>query len=226
MIPTIGKIATISALLCMLFLVVNPAGAFPAGDRNITCPVAANQGDRMSGLLDLLTEKGYDVSTIQSAIAEGNSSAARDLLQQLKEAANITRPEPPAGKMAFNESRMEGLLDMLGEKGFDVSAVQSAIESGDLDAAHDLLDQVKEAANLTFPGGHHGNGSPACNESAGFPGTGLGRSTVQGSVVTSESQTVSQSQVLQYSDANQAQMPTVPDVGTAGGGRGHRNQFV
>jgi DNA-binding transcriptional MerR regulator len=47
--------------------------------------------------------------------------------------------------------RMSGLLGHLKEQGFDLSAIQAAVTSGDLDAARSLLDQFMEEHKYELP---------------------------------------------------------------------------
>jgi DNA-binding GntR family transcriptional regulator len=100
----------------------------------------------MTAHLDHLEEQGYDVSAIRSAVESGDMDTARTLMQQFMEEHRDEFPAPP-GK----EDRMTAHLDHLEEQGYDVSAIRSAVESGDMDTARTLMHQFMEEHRDEFP---------------------------------------------------------------------------
>jgi len=64
------------------------------------------------------------------------------------------------GTNQTQEERMTRLLDNLTEKGFDVSAIRTAVESGDATTAHTLMQEFRTAHPDAFPvrGDGPGNG--------------------------------------------------------------------
>jgi hypothetical protein len=249
----IAKIAVVSAVLGFLILMACPVSAGPAGDRNTSAFCAGPPGDRISGLLDRLAGEGYNVSSLESAIAIGDNATVRSLMDQFREehadvfparhadgmAGNSSRPQPPAGGTPGNCSRMDGLLNMLGEKGFDVSTIESALASGDMASVHTLMDEFRDANADAFPAppadGLLGNCSqmelpaPPIGDR---PGDGRGISGLldtleeQGYDVSAiqsaaESGDITSARTLmqQFVDANQIELPAPPADGMAGNGR-------
>jgi hypothetical protein len=137
----------------------------------------------------MLDQQGYDVSAIASALASGDMASVHTLMDEFRAANADAFPVPPAGAGMGNRSRTElpapsngdrpdggrgicGLLNMLGEQGYDVSAIQSAAESRDLTSARTLLQQFVDANQIELPAppadGMAGNGRMSRNIQA-FP---------------------------------------------------------
>ena len=126
-----GIVFGIAAFLCMCALLAVPAVAAFTGNQN-----GPAGGDRMAGALDKLGEQGYDVSAIRAAVESGDMETARELMQEFMSANPDARP--PQGAGPGNGERMIGMLDKLGEQGYDVSAIRAAVESGDMETAREL----------------------------------------------------------------------------------------
>jgi hypothetical protein len=147
----------------------------------------AGNSSRMDGLLNMLDEQGYDMSAIESALSSGDSATARTLMDQFREEHADTFPVLHAGGMAGNSSRIElpappigdrqgdgrgiyGLLDTLEEQGYDVSTIQSAVESGEIASARTLVQQFVDANQIELPappeGGMGMNGRMSRNTQA------------------------------------------------------------
>jgi hypothetical protein len=138
----------------------------------------------MDGLLNMLDQKGYDVSAIESALASGDMATAHTLMDEFREEHADASPVPHAGGMAGNNSRIKlpaapigdrqgdgrgisGLLDTLAEQGYDIGAIQSAAESGDITSARTLMQQFVDANQIELPAppvdGMPGNGRMSRN---------------------------------------------------------------
>jgi cobalamin biosynthesis Mg chelatase CobN len=240
----LGKIVAVSAVLGFLILMVCPVSAGPAGDR-------------ISGLLNRLAGEGYDVSAIESALVSGDNATARSLMDQFREAnadafpaptadgmrGNSSRLKPPADGTPGNCSRMDGLLNMLDEQGYDVSTIESALTSGDMVTARSLMDQFREANADAFPtppaDGMRGNSSrlelpaPCIGDRQG-DGRGISRlldtldeqgydvSSIQSAAESGEI-TSARTLIQQFLDANQIERPAPPDGVLAGNCRMGRN---
>lgn len=99
-------------------------------------PQGAPGGWDMSGMLKNLTEKGYDVSKIQTAVDSGDKEAARTLLEGFYTEHPEAKPERPV----MDAERMKSMVQDLASKGNDVSTIQVALEGGDTTGAQSLLD--------------------------------------------------------------------------------------
>lgn len=253
----VAKIAAVSAVLGFLILMVCPVSAGPAGDRNMSALCADPPGDRMTGLLDRLGEQGYDVSAIESALADGDTATARTLMDDILEAnrdalpqppasdmaGNCSRQKPPADGTAGNSSRMDGLLNMLGEQGYDVSAIESALSTGDTATARTLMEQFREeyadACPVLHTDGMAGNSSriklPAApigdQQGDGRGISGLLDTFVEQGYDVSAIQSAAESGdiasartlVKEFVDANQIELPAPPEGGMGMNGRTSRN---
>jgi ABC-type uncharacterized transport system substrate-binding protein len=146
------------AVFCAAVLVIGTAGAVA-----MTQQESANNSKntaRQFGLTQMLTNltaKGYDVSAIQTAVTSGDFKTAQTLLQQFKTAHPDAFPAHGAraskGKItgqAMGE-RMTTMLTNLTAKGYDVSAIQTAVTSGDYRNASTLLQQFRTAHPDAFP---------------------------------------------------------------------------
>jgi hypothetical protein len=236
----LGKIAAVSAMLGLLILMVCPVSAGPAGDR-------------ISGLLDRLAGEGYDVSAIESALASGDNATVRSLMDQFREEhadafpaphekgipGNSSRLQPSADGTPGNCSRIDGLLNVLGQQGYDVSAIESALASGDMASVHTLMDEFRNANADAFPvpsaEGMARNSSrielpapPISDRPAGGRGIsglidqledqGYDVSAIQ-SAAESGDITSARTLMQQFIDTNQIELPAPPADGT--GGKGH-----
>jgi hypothetical protein len=110
----------------------------PAGDR----------AGRMLGFLDHFEGLGYDMSAIRATIAAGDMETARSLMRQFLEEHRDQLPVPPA--VGYGD-RMTGLLNQLEEQGYDVSAIQAAVGSGDLETTRDLLNAFMQEHKDVLP---------------------------------------------------------------------------
>jgi hypothetical protein len=145
------------AVFCIAALVIGSAGASammqkgtgsPSGN---TCGKGLEQGgahdERMSHLLSNLTEKGYDVSAISAAVTSGDYRTAMNLLKEFRTAHMDAFPAFGEGngkcpmKSVANETRMLEMLDNLTAKGYDVSAIRTSVEGGNLKTA---MTQIRE----------------------------------------------------------------------------------
>ncbi|MCQ8894663.1 MAG: hypothetical protein NQU46_08575 [Methanolinea sp.] len=134
-------------LLGLLVLCAWPVQADTNGTNPPACPPGERgHADRMDRLLDTLEEKGYDVSAIRAAAESGDVGTARSLLQQFMQENRDALPAPPG-----NSNRMDRLLDTLEEKGYDVSAIRAAAESGDVGTARSLLQQFMQENRDALP---------------------------------------------------------------------------
>ena len=108
-------------------------------------------------LLDNLTAQGYDVSAIRTAVITGDFETAHTLMQEFRTAHPDAVPTPPegAGKGPMNGEpkgdRMILLLDNLTAQGYDVSAIRTAVTTGDFETAHTLLQEFRTAHPDAFP---------------------------------------------------------------------------
>jgi hypothetical protein len=126
------------------------------------------KGERMTGMLDNLTAQGYDVSAIISAVMSGNFETAHTLIQEFRTAHPDLFPArgEGAGKGPMNGKpdgeRMTGMLENLTAQGYDVSAISSAVTSGNYETAHTLMQEFRTAHPDLFParGEEAGSGHP------------------------------------------------------------------
>ncbi|MDI6876231.1 MAG: hypothetical protein QMC96_05605 [Methanomicrobiales archaeon] len=136
----------IAAALCVAVFLAGPVSAvFEERSSSVRGPV---DGGRMTGLLDRLEEKGYDVSAVRAAIENGDNETARALLREFLGTNELPMP-PERDHSRMHASR---LLERLEEQGFDVSAIRAAVESGDRETARTLLQQFLEEHKDALPG--------------------------------------------------------------------------
>jgi HPt (histidine-containing phosphotransfer) domain-containing protein len=113
-----------------------------------------DDADHMTGLLDRLEEQGYDVSAILAAVESGDTDTARTLLDQFRAEHPDVFPGPagmPGGKGPADADHITGILEQLTEKGYDMSTIQAAVDSGDLETARTLLHQFMEEHRDELP---------------------------------------------------------------------------
>jgi hypothetical protein len=107
--------------------------------------------ERMTRLLRNLTAKGYDVSAMSVAVTSGDNITAMTLLKEFRTAHPDAFPPrcdgPGKGSLTnqTQEERMTRLLDNLTAKGYDVSIIRAAVESGDTATAHTLMQEFMTA---------------------------------------------------------------------------------
>ncbi|MDD1708495.1 MAG: hypothetical protein LUQ33_04915, partial [Methanoregulaceae archaeon] len=130
-------VLTVPAVMILLALLIIPAYAIPGG--NAGFPGGKMGGGNITTHLNRLEEQGYDVSAIRTAVENGDMDTARSLMQQFMEEHKGELPAPP-GK----EDRMTTHLDRLEEQGFDVTAIRTAVENGDMDTSRSLMQQFME----------------------------------------------------------------------------------
>jgi hypothetical protein len=136
------------------------------------------KSERMTGMLENLTAQGYDVSAISLAVTSGDFETAHTLMQEFRTA----HPDlfPVRGEGAGNGpmngdvkgERMTGLLENLTAQGYDVSAISSAVTSGDFENTHTLMQEFRTAYPDLFPVRCEGAGS-------GHPGGQIGQRRAQ-----------------------------------------------
>ena len=154
------------AVFCIAALVIGSAGAAAMMQKGTGRDPMTGQadGDRMLPMLDTLTTQGYDVSAILAAVDSGDYTTAHTLMQEFRNAnpnAFPTRGDRtgrgPITGHADGE-RMLRMLDTQTAQGYDVSAIRSAVESGDYETARTLMQEFRTAYPDSFP---------ACGERAG-----------------------------------------------------------
>ena len=115
------------------------------------------KGDRMIVMLDNLTAHGYDVSAIRTAVTNGDYETAHTLMQEFRTAHPDAFPArgegagkgPIIGKVKGD--RILLMLDNLTAQGFDVSAIRTAVTTGDYETAHTLMQEFRTAHPDAFP---------------------------------------------------------------------------
>ena len=121
--------------------------------------------ERMILMLDNLTAQGFDVSAIRTAVSSGDYETAHTLMQEFRtahpDAFPAPREGPGKGPMTdeVKEERMILMLDNLTAQGFDVSAIRTAVSSGDYETAHTLMQEFRTAHPDAFPAPREGPGS-------------------------------------------------------------------
>jgi hypothetical protein len=154
---TVVKTVAIAAVLGVLLIGAVPVQANSAGDPPSLLKHSCGKGDRMLEHLDRLEAAGYDVSAIRAAVEGGEMETARTLLQEFMEehkeefislSEKYGRKEKQSGDTG---NRMEHPLDRLEAAGYDVSAIRTAVESGDTETARTLMRAFME---------EHKNASP------------------------------------------------------------------
>jgi ABC-type uncharacterized transport system substrate-binding protein len=123
-------------ILCSCAIIAVPAIA--------ATPSAASGHGVTTGVLDNLQKQGYDVSGIRSALTNGDTATAGNLMETFE----VTHPEVSMMTGGFQEqnstallSQMIQTLDKLGQKGYDVSDIRAALANGDTTSAKDLMQQ-------------------------------------------------------------------------------------
>jgi hypothetical protein len=150
------------ALFCVTALFIGMVSAAGAPS-----PDCGNFGSKIAHggpvkMLDRLEEQGYDISAIRTAFASGATDVARTLMHEFMEAhrdllpaRNATEKNGPGsgpGMMTDHLARLEA-------KGYDVSAIRAAVQSGDTVTARTLMHQFMEAHKDELPRPGHGRNS-------------------------------------------------------------------
>lgn len=120
------KIWSVLALMIFATIIISSCAAAPADDQT-------NNGhgwnaDHMKGELQNLTAKGYDVSQIQAAVDKGDNQGAFKLLNDLYNQHPEARPPMPMDRIVKTVTNLTA-------KGYDISQIQAAIDSGDASKA-------------------------------------------------------------------------------------------
>ena len=144
-------------VFCIAALVIGSAGAAaaPQGTNNNSRNGTWQFGPEK--ILDNLTAQGFDVSAIRTAMTSGDFETAHTLMQEFRTAHPDAFPArgERAGKEPMTEEaqgeRMILMLDNLTAQGFDVSAIRTAVTSGDFDTAHTLMQEFRTAHPDAFP---------------------------------------------------------------------------
>jgi hypothetical protein len=153
------------AVFCIAVLVIGSAGAAAMMQKGTGNNL--KNGPWQFGpdkMLDNLTAQGFDVSAIRTAVTSGDFETAHTLMQEFRTAHPNAFPAhvAGAGKGPMNGEakgdRMILMLDNLTAQGFDVSAIRTALTSGDFETAHTLMQKFRTA---------HPDAFPACGERAG-----------------------------------------------------------
>jgi hypothetical protein len=146
------------AVFCIAVLVIGTAGAVAMtqqGSANNSKDRAGHFG--LTKILTNLTAKGYDVSAISAAVISGDYKTVFTLLQQFRTAHPDAFPAHAPGAFKGQMTgqvmgeRMTQMLTNLTAKGYDVSAIQTAVTSGDYRNASTLLQQFRTAHPDAFP---------------------------------------------------------------------------
>jgi uncharacterized protein (UPF0335 family) len=164
------------AVFCIAALVIGSAGAAAAAQQGTNNN--SRNGTWQSGpekILDNLTAQGFDVSAIRTAMTSGDFDTAHTLMQEFRTAhpdAFPARGEGP-GKGPMTEEaqgeRMILMLDNLTAQGFDVSAIRTAMTSGDFDTAHTLMQEFRTAHQDAFPArGERAGSGHMCGQMRGL----------------------------------------------------------
>lgn len=84
-----------------------------------------------------LTAKGYDTAQIQAAVDSGDANKASTALNQFWQAHPEARPTFTA-----DPAQLKSRIDQLRQQGVDVSAIETAYDSGDMNKTRDLIRQA------------------------------------------------------------------------------------
>ena len=129
------------ALACTVLLSVFVSCVSAADAPTQAPPNGGPDGGDMSGLLKNLTEKGFDVTAIQTAIDSGDKDSAKTLLDKFFTEHPDAKPQMPA----MDADHLKTMVSDLASKGNDVTKIQAALDSGDTTGAQTLLDEFFKA---------------------------------------------------------------------------------
>jgi uncharacterized protein (UPF0335 family) len=159
------------AVFCIAALVIGTAGAAAATPQGTTDNLKEGTGHfGPEKILDNLTAQGYDVSAIRTAVATGDYETVHTLMQEFRTAHPDAFPVrgEGAGKGPMTEEgkgeRMILMLDNLTAQGFDVSAIRTAVTTGDYETAHTLMKEFRTAHPDAFPARGEGAGKGPMTE--------------------------------------------------------------
>jgi len=127
-------IGSVFTLIIFTTLLVSVSAAAPDNQQ----PGGAHYADHMKETLQNLTTKGYDVSQIQAAVDKGDNQGAFKLLNDLYD-------QHPEARPPMSMDRIKQTVTNLTAKGFDVSSIQTAIDSGDAGKATTALNDFWKA---------------------------------------------------------------------------------
>jgi hypothetical protein len=167
------------ATYCVFALVFGTAGAAAMtqqGSGNNLRDTAGLFGPEK--MIERLEQQGVDVTEVKTALQNGDTNAVKEWLQACREAHPDAFPArgEGAGKGPMNgdakDERITGMLENLTAQGYDISAISSAVTSGDFKTAHILMQEFRTAHPDLFPARGEGAGS-------GHPGGQMGQRRVQ-----------------------------------------------
>jgi hypothetical protein len=153
------------AVFCIAALVIGSAGAAAMTQQGTGNNLKVKAG--LFGpekMLDNLTAQGFDVSAIRSAVTSGDYDTAHTLMQELRTAHPDAFPARVAGSgkgPMTGQAKGDKMLQMLGNltiKGYDVSAISTAVTTGDYKTAMTLLQDFRTAHPDAFPARVAGTG--------------------------------------------------------------------
>lgn len=151
------------AVCCIVALVIGTASAaamMHQGSGNNIRDKAGQFGPEK--MIERLEQQGVDVTGVKTALQQGDANAVKEWLQAYRE-AHQGEMMKGAGKGPMtgvaNGERMPGMPGNLTAKGYDVSAIRSAVTSGDYKTAQTLLQEFRTAHPDVFPARGEGAGS-------------------------------------------------------------------
>ena len=154
------------AVFCIAALVIGTSGAAAMTQKGTGNNLKDKTGQfGPEKILDNLTTQGYDVSAIRTAVTSGDYETAHTLMQEFRTAhpdAFPARGEGPGKGPMTGEAkgdRMILMLDNLTTQGYDVSAIRTAVTSGNYETAHTLMQEFRTAHPDKFPALREGAGS-------------------------------------------------------------------
>lgn len=148
------------AVSCIAALVIGTTGAAAMtqnGSGNILKGMAGQF--RPEKMIERLEQQGVDVSEVKTALQNDDTQAVKAWLQSYREAhEGVMVKGAGKGPMTdqVNGKRMLGILDNLTAQGYDVSAIQTAVESGDYETVHTLMQEFRTANPDAFPARNEG----------------------------------------------------------------------
>jgi type IV pilus biogenesis protein CpaD/CtpE len=150
------------AVFCIAALVIGTTAAAAMtqkGSGNILKDTTGQFGPEK--MIERLEHQGVDVTEVKSALQNGDTQAVKEWLQSYRE-AHQSEMVKRAGKGPMtgqaNGERMLQILDNLTAQGYEVLALRTAVESGDYETAHTLMQEFRTA---------HPDACPARGEGAG-----------------------------------------------------------
>ena len=93
--------------------------------------------DRIKGMVQNLSAKGYDIKDIQAAVDSGDGSKASTLLNQFFQAHPEARPTFTA-----DPAQLSSRIERLKQQGVDVTDIEKAYVSGDMNKTRELIRQA------------------------------------------------------------------------------------